>query len=285
MKDEGNQAPSSFIRHPSSFPWRRLLLIADQIVLPIVVFALVYVTTLLLLAPRSPGRFHWAALASVIVATTAGLLWERGRWNLGLRTTPATAARESILGIAFAVVLIGIADLLVLATTSMRHGFEGRFPVAETFAVFLPAVLHEELLFRGYVFQRLWRWRPWLAIIAISIVFAALHGANASVTPVGLLNVFLGGIVLSLAYTLYERLWFPIGLHLGWNLMSGPFLGYEVSGYPPAASILDTAGRGHPLLTGGAFGIEGSVWMTLVELGAVAVLLRWRWNSRFTNQH
>lgn len=266
-------------------PFRRALVIADRIIAPLVLFGLVYTGTLFVLAPRFPGWFHWTALVSAALATIIALLWERGRWDLGLATTRRLAAGDAILGLAFAVVLIGVADLLILLTTSMRHGFEMRFPVTETFAVFLPAVVHEELLFRGYAFQKLWRWRPWLAIIGVSVVFAVLHGANSSVTPLGLLNIFLGGVVLSLAYALYQRLWFPIGLHLGWNMMSGPFLGYEVSGYPPAASILTVGGGGHPLLTGGAFGIEGSLWMTAVEMAAIAVLVRWRWNSTFTIQH
>lgn len=266
-------------------PFRRALVFADRIIAPLVIFGLAYAGTMFILAPRFPGWFQWTALVSATVATIAALLWERGRWNIGLVTSPGRATGDTVLGLAFAVVLIGVADLLILLTTKMRHGFEMRFPVAETFAVFLPAVVHEELLFRGYAFQKLWRWQPWLAIIGVSAVFAALHGANASVTPVGLLNVFLGGVVLSLAYALYQRLWFPIGLHLGWNMMSGPFLGYEVSGYPPAESILTVGGGGHPLLTGGAFGIEGSLWMTAVELASIAVLLRWRWNSTFTIQH
>ena len=266
-------------------PFRRLLLIADRIVLPLVLFGLAYVATMYVLVPRFPGWFQWTALVSVTVATIVALWWERGRWNIGLVTSPPVVAGDAVLGIAFAVVLIGLADLLILSTTSVRHGIEGRFPLAETLAVFLPAVLHEELLFRGYAFQRLWRWKPWPAIIGASLIFAALHGANTSVTPLGLLNIFLGGVVLSLAYSVDRRLWFPIGLHLGWNLMSGPFLGYEVSGYPPAASILTVSGDGHPLLTGGRFGIEGSVWLTVVEVAAIAVLLRWRWNSTFTNQH
>jgi uncharacterized protein len=254
-------------------------------VAPLVLFGLAYVATMYVLVPRLPGWFQWTALASATVATIAALLWERGRWNIGLVTSPRVAAGDTILGLAFAVVLIGTADLLILLTTPIRHGFEMRFPVAETFAVFLPAVLHEELLFRGYAFQKLWRWRPWLALIGVSVIFAALHGANASVTPIGLLNVFLGGVTLSLAYAIYQRLWFPIGLHLGWNMMSGPFLGYEVSGYPPAESVLTVWGSGNPFLTGGRFGIEGSVWMTVVEVAAIALLLRWRWNSTFTNQH
>jgi len=254
--------------------WRRVAILADRVIAPVVVFCLAYLASLALL-PRFFHLFQWAAFISVVIATAvAVLLWERGRARIGLFVSPRLALVEGVAGVVFAIALIGTADLLILLTTGMRHSFEGRFPGAEVLAVFLPAVFHEELLFRGYPFQKLWRWRPLFAVIFVSIVFAALHGANSAVTPVGLLNVFLGGVLLSYAYARYERLWFPIGLHLGWNLMSGPVLGYEVSGYPPAASILDTEGPGPELLTGGGFGIEGSVWMTVVEVLAILLLVR-----------
>src|SRR5688500_12300148 len=118
--------------------WRPLRRIADRIVLPLAVFGIAYVGTMYVLVPRFPGWFQWTALISVTVATIAALLWERGRWDLGLVTSPPVAAGDTVLGIAFAVALIGTADLLILSTTAVRHGIEARFPIAETVAVFLP---------------------------------------------------------------------------------------------------------------------------------------------------
>ena len=102
---------------------------------------------------------------------------------------------------------------------------------------------------------------------------AALHFNNASVSWIGLTNIFLGGILLGLAYELYARLWYPIGLHLAWNLTSGPVLGHEVSGYESMATLFVERGSGPVLLTGGDFGIEGSVWMTLTEAAGILLLL------------
>ena len=48
----------------------------------------------------------------------------------------------------------------------------------ELIAVFLPAVLHEELLFRGYPFQKLLRWSPRFAILVVSLIFAGLHAGH-----------------------------------------------------------------------------------------------------------
>ena len=82
-------------------------------------------------------------------------------------------------------------------------------------------------------------------------------------------------MLLSLGYFRFLRLWFPIGLHLAWNLMSGPILGHEVSGYVSEATLFITQGEGAPWLTGGDFGIEGSAFMTAIEIAAIALLV-WR---------
>ncbi|HEU4522345.1 MAG TPA: type II CAAX endopeptidase family protein [Thermoanaerobaculia bacterium] len=254
--------------------WRRTVVAVDQILAPLVVFGATYFAVILAIAPRI-RLFQWVALLAAVAATVVSVfLWDRGRWRLGLFVHPRLALREAALGMLFAAAILSTAGLLIVATTGLSHTFRGSFPGLEILAVFLPAVFHEELLFRGYPFQRLWRWKPWPAIIGVSIVFAALHAGNAAASLMGLTNVFLGGVLLSLAYIRYERLWFPTGLHFGWNLMAGPVLGYEVSGYTPAASLLGLEGNGPELLTGGGFGIEGSVWMTVVELVAIVALYR-----------
>ncbi|MEO6487848.1 MAG: type II CAAX endopeptidase family protein [Thermoanaerobaculia bacterium] len=245
--------------------------VADRIIGPLAFFVSIYLATFLVALRLTPWT-QWAAFVSVVVATVASVaLWDRGRWNLGLIVPPALAVRESLLGMAVAAGVIGGADLLVVLTTEVRRQPGNGFPFFELVAVFIPAVLHEELLFRGYAFQRLWSWSRWLAVALGSVIFAALHAWNQSVTPLALINILLGGVLLSLAWERYRRLWFPIGLHFGWNLMSGPILGYEVSGYVPGERLLRTSATGPVWLTGGAFGIEGSIWITVVVLVAIVM--------------
>ncbi|HEX3069762.1 MAG TPA: type II CAAX endopeptidase family protein [Thermoanaerobaculia bacterium] len=218
---------------------------------------------------------QWITLLAVSVATIATVaIFEGGHWQLGLFVAPRLAVRECLLGCAAAVLLIAAADGLVMLTTRLRHVAGNGFPWFELIAVYLPAVFHEELLFRGYPFQKLWRMNKLVAVAFTSIVFAALHGGNNAVSALAMMNLFLAGILLALAYARYERLWFPIGIHLAWNLLSGPILGYNVSGYVANETVFRTIGRGTPWLTGGLFGIEGSIWIGIVELAGVALLLR-----------
>src|SRR5688572_25304866 len=254
---------------------KRVAIAFDRLIAPLALFISIYLAVLIGLLWLRLVPFHWGALIAVSVATAATIaLWDRGKWPLGLLVPPSLAVVECAKGMLFAFVLIGVADLLVIATTGLGHTWGNGFPFAQLLAVFVPAALHEELLFRGYPFQRLWRWQRTFAVLAFSIGFALLHGWNDHITPLALFNIFLGGVLLSLAYARYERLWFPIGLHFAWNLMSGPILGYSVSGFGPEMTVLRVVGEGPEILTGGAFGIEGSLWMTVVEM--VGIWAVWR---------
>lgn len=215
------------------------------------------------------------ALASATLATLAcNLILDRGRWRIGLFVAPHFAARELAIGLVFATLLIGAGDVCIILLTPLRHASGNGFPWHELVIVFMPAVVHEEIVFRGYVYQKMRGVSRLLAITVTSLVFAFLHTANSGATPVAIANIALAGVLLALAYEMFQRLWLPIGIHLGWNLVSGPILGYPVSGYVPSQSVLRTVGSGRAVITGGAFGIEASIVMLFVESCAVALLMR-----------
>jgi len=249
--------------------WRRI----DSLVAPLAIFVCFYVATLILLEWLRFPLPQWMALFSVGVATAGTIaVWEGGHWNLGFFVSPRLALPEFVTGCFWGVAIIGACTILVVLSSNIREAPGSGFPWRDLVITFIPAALHEELLFRGYAFQRLFRWRKGFALIFVAFVFAALHMNNSSVTVLGLTNVFLGGVLLGLAYARFERLWFPIGLHTAWNLMIGPILGHEVSGYEPMRTVFVERGTGHPLVTGGDFGLEGSIWMTVIEIAAIVVI-------------
>ena len=209
-----------------------------------------------------------AAVATVVTIA----VMERGRWSIGVLVPPQLAARDLFFGLLFAGILIGFADLIVLASTSLRHARGSGFPWSELWIVFAPAAIHEEVVFRGYLFQRIRVWNRGAAIGASSIVFAGLHGSYRGIVALAVINLLLAGVLLCLAYERYTRLWFPIGIHLGWNVLSGPVLGYAVSGFESPGSVLRLAGSAPGWVSGGEFGIEGSVIATLVEAIGITVL-------------
>jgi len=216
---------------------------------------------------------QWKALVAVIAATfvTTTILDPDG-WPIGILVPPARAARELLLGIGFAILLIGTCDLLLMLFAHVEHTRRGGLPWLELAFVFVPAAFHEELAFRGYLFQKLRSWNRGVAFAFSAFVFGLLHIGNTSITALAMANIALAGILLALAYERYERLWFPIGIHLAWNILSGPVLGYPVSGYVSKSTVLATTARGAVWITGGSFGIEGSVFIAAVEIAAIAWL-------------
>ena len=79
------------------------------------------------------------------------------------------------------------------------------------------------------------------------------------------------GIFLCAAYMLTRRLWFPIGIHAGWNFTQEGVWGVSVSGTTPHGLIQATL-SGPVWISGGAFGAEASV-IAIVICGTMGLLL------------
>ncbi len=130
----------------------------------------------------------------------------------------------------------------------------------------------EEVLTRGYPFLALQRrYNSTVAIVATSVVFSLMHAANPSVSSFALVNIFLAGIWLGIARVLSGGLWLPIGLHLSWNFVLGSILGYPVSGIVEM-SLWRTEVSGPLWITGGYFGPEGGVLVTVVLIAGTLAL-------------
>ena len=217
----------------------------------------------------------YVALFAAAVSATAvtNLVFDRGRWPIGIFVSPLLALRDFVLGAAIGAVCIVVADFFVFSTASVDRMTGHGFPWRELLVVFIPAAVQEELVFRGYLFQKARAANRPLAIGGSAVVFAWLHTLNGAITAIAIVNLAIAGVLLALAYELFERLWLPIGLHLAWNVISGPILGWDVSGYSSKTSVFGTTEHGPSWLTGGRYGLEGSVWVGIVELAAVAALL------------
>lgn len=147
-----------------------------------------------------------------------------------------------------------------------------------SFVIFLLGAAAEEMLFRGYPFQTLLRsWPVWVAMLPVSVPFALVHLTNPHVAPgFTFLNTALAGVWLCVAYWRTRSLWFPLGLHFGWNWVQGSLLGSPVSGIKSISPhpLLSFADVGPAWVGGGDYGIEGGVVCTLALV--VATIYTWR---------
>lgn len=140
--------------------------------------------------------------------------------------------------------------------------FEGGFQKEALvwFAILLIDAAGEEFLFRGYVFGRVVEMiGPVAAAILSSLGFALAHISNPSVSTIGLINIFLGGLFFSLCYLRSGSLWTVIGAHAFWNIVLAKIAGLPVSGIEFGSSVLRTPAPGPEWLTGGSFGPEGGI--------------------------
>lgn len=133
----------------------------------------------------------------------------------------------------------------------------------------------EELMTSGFLLPILaLRWRVWSGILLSSAIFALLHSFNPNLTHIALLNLFLFGLFTSF-YALREGgLWGIFAFHGIWNWIQGSIYGFEVSGQNFESSIVfDLMEVGPDWLTGGAFGPEGGMIVTMVLLGGMGYVL------------
>ena len=180
--------------------------------------------------------------------------------------------------VALAVALMGLAGGMRLQLDPARS----LAAVLSGFYLFAMVALLEELLFRGFLFQRLVDGIGLrAALFGMAALFAASHWGNPDMQGAALLvatvEIALGALLLGLAWWRTRSLALPVGLHLGWNWMQGQVFGFDVSGFDQPGWFEPQFGQAPAWLTGGAFGLEASVCAIASDL--VMLWLVWRWRG------
>jgi membrane protease YdiL (CAAX protease family) len=200
---------------------------------------------------------------------TLGLWFYEGwKWELTLGLVGGVALLSLIVAL---MVLLGDVELssTEVEFTVLLSG------LAWNLALLLPAAVHEELVFRGYPFQRIAEgWGPVGAVVVLSGLFGLLHLQNPDPTALSTANTMLAGVLLAVAYLRTRGLWLPIGLHFAWNFWMGPVLGFPISGIELSSRLLETRAGEPTWLTGGSYGPEGSIITTVVVVAATFWLAR-----------
>lgn len=132
------------------------------------------------------------------------------------------------------------------------------------FSILLLASITEELLFRGFVFQRLIQaFGNWPAQLIIAGLFLLTHMNNPGMTGIlktlASINIFVASLMFGIAFIKTKSLAMPIGLHSMANVMQGTILGFGVSGDMDPGLLKPTFEHAPRWLSGGDFGIEASI--------------------------
>jgi uncharacterized protein len=195
--------------------------------------------------------------------------------GLGRRSWGRDFGFGAVLGlgmISVAVAVIAVAGDLTVNATITRRTLE--LAVVEVM-ILAAGALMEEVMFRGYPFQRLVEsMGPWPAMFVVSGLFGAAHLTNPYASFWGVANTAAVGVLFCLAYLRTQSLWMPFGIHFAWNTALGLLFGLPVSGLRSFSVIVRSSAEGPLWLTGGGYGIEASALGTaVIVLGVVAVTI------------
>jgi membrane protease YdiL (CAAX protease family) len=192
-----------------------------------------------------PPMWLFAALYSLLLLAVARVAYRLDRTaprGLGL-VDRQVRLREFLLGFAIS----ALAFVMLALVRGMSVGAEWIFAgstALRTASIGLGLgfllMFSEELLFRGYAFQRLVAAIGARAAIAISaVLFGVYHVAGSGMWGIGAFFTFampvLGGVLFGWAAVRSNGLALPLGLHLGGNWVQASVFSFRPDGVPAAA--------------------------------------------------
>jgi len=231
---------------------------------------------------QSPAQFFVIYFMSMI--GTVGIVWlfrirvdKKSFLSMGFAID--TMNKDMLAGLLTGFALISSGFLVLLFTNQMEFiAISFSAPdLLYSLGLFVFVAITEEVLCRGYILNNLMvSFNRYAALIISAVIFSLMHLANPNANSMGLLNIFLSGILLGLPYIYTKKLWFPIALHFSWNFFQGPIFGFNVSGME-ISKLIETKYTTANIWNGGEFGFEGSllsVILIALALGGIFLLFR-----------
>ncbi|HEM2808543.1 TPA: CPBP family intramembrane metalloprotease [Streptococcus suis] len=221
-------------------------------------------------------------LFSFAFISLAVILWarfvEKSPW-LGLGMTKKGAFKDFILGWGIGAAMLITCVLLMWGFGAIRISSVQFSP--QLFGEFLVLVLAwsvqgttEELLTRGWMFSSLSaKYNIPVGILVSSLFFTFLHLGNDGISLIPLLDLTLFAILASLVMLKTGNLWVISGIHAAWNCFQGNIFAFPVSGTQAGQAFIAVETSGPDWLSGGAFGVEGSVISLIVQGLMIAWLI------------
>ncbi|GAA0136108.1 type II CAAX endopeptidase family protein [Paenibacillus sp. YSY-4.3] len=222
-------------------------------------------------------------LLTLLMGLVAILVYRLIMKYVALRPIPELSRQhawmEAVRGVITGAIFIAVSTLIIV----MLGGYSFQWAAAAdpgsilitSIGTALSAAIVEELVFRGLMLQAIQKLGgSWIALAITSLTFGAFHLGNPGATLWSALAITLeAGVLLGAAFLWRRNLWFAMGLHFAWNALEAA-LGIPVSGLP-AAGLFTVKANGAAWLTGGDFGLEGSIVTVILGLViAIPMLIR-----------
>jgi membrane protease YdiL (CAAX protease family) len=225
------------------------------------------------------NRNPFVLLVSEILLTAVTLLLFRRVYRRPIEQIGFTRVgwlQNLLYGCVFGIIAIS-ALCLPLFLTGQATIVSLGFPIARIFPWILVNIaigLMEETMLRGYSMTALKTTRnKYVIVLTSAAIFAAMHALNPGFTFLPFFNLFISGVTIALLFLKSGSLWVPIGFHITWNMFMGVVYGMPVSGVTEMPSIIKTELSGSSIITGGAFGPESSVLVSVIMILCAAFTL------------
>lgn len=142
------------------------------------------------------------------------------------------------------------------------------------FTFLMVAAIVEDLFHRGLIVRVCENWLGTNLTLVIAMLVELQHIYNPNSNLFSLFYYLIWGFTMGMMFIYTKRIWLPFFFHLGWNF-SQPFYGSNLTGLNNMGSIIQSKFSGPDLLTGGAVGIEDSIFTAsfLLIIGIVLYYL------------
>lgn len=165
----------------------------------------------------------------------------------------------------FILYLLGYYQAFSISTT--------HYPI-KFFTFLMFAAIVEDLFHRGLIVRVCENWLGTNLTLVIAMLVEMQHIFNPNFTLFSLFVTLIWGFTMAMMFIYTKRIWLPFFFHLGWNF-SQPFYGSNLTGLNDMGSIIQSTFTGPELLTGGAVGIEDSIF-TATFLLLIGITLYYR---------
>lgn len=255
------------------------------ILAPIIAYILLIIgeitgLTLLGSLPLPPDWTLFFELANFLFITLAIIAWavfiEKCLLE-GIGLAKKHAFRDFLLGWFFGGAFLTICVLLMVLFGGVQ--ITGFHFSSTNILQFIPLLLAwsiqghaEEVLARGFLFSSVAVKNSIpVGIVVSSIFFSLIHLGNDGLSLIPILDLTLFGILAALYYLKTGSIWGISGAHAAWNCFQGNVFGFPVSGTDAGTAFISVKQQGPDWLSGGAFGVEGS----LISVTAQALVIAW----------
>ena len=152
------------------------------------------------------------------------------------------------------------------------------FPFLILFAAVFVQSAAEEMVCRGFIYQRVlrtYRNKLWLAVLVNSVFFGLIHLGNDGVSAMAIVDLVVTGLLFSAMVYYFDSLWMAMAAHAGWNFTQSILAGLPNSGnvVPYSVFKLDAATARDSFFYNTAFGVEGTIPAIAIQIVVLAVLV------------